>query len=268
MSTLNIHAAPGAIGADAVLASLPVSFTAASTERDAQVQVLDGAPGWLGHATTALDAGQTVLVQSPAPLEAEEQERARVLAEDPAGSRLLLDLPWAGNPALEAAGPAVRTAAEGAGLLEVHALLGPVARSGTALLDVALTVAALLGPLERARLLHADEGGATVLAGAAGRDVSIQLTPTLRPTHGCRMRVLGATSTAEVTLPDSGTARPAEVTLTDATGHTVLPTLWESSHRAAWRRVHRLDADDAVDDIERLLHAHTVLADVLAALPR
>ena len=41
-----------------------------------------------------------------------------------------------------------------------------------------------------------------------------------------------------LTLPDPGTARPAVLVNTTSTGATTTPTIWETSHRAAWRRLH------------------------------
>jgi hypothetical protein len=41
-----------------------------------------------------------------------------------------------------------------------------------------------------------------------------------------------------LTLPDPSNARPAVLVHTTSTGATTTPTIWETSHRAAWRRLH------------------------------
>jgi hypothetical protein len=244
--------------ADAVLASLPVSF-AAATDPAADVEVLRGGPGWAERASAHLGAGRSVLVTSPAPLRADDHRTAPELD----GSRLVLDLPWSGSPALPHAATHLRAVAEGADLLEVHATIAGDDELGTALLDIALTVRALLAPLDGARLLSTGPGGTALLATAGALDVSIQITRTAAVRSDAQLRVVGPVGTAEILLPDPRTARPAEVAVTTADARSTLPTPWESSHRAPGRRQGSLTPATPSRDLEHFLEAQLALSDVL-----
>jgi hypothetical protein len=188
--------------ADAVLASLPVSF-AAATDPAADVEVLRGGPGWAERASAHLGAGRSVLVTSPAPLRADDHRTAPELD----GSRLVLDLPWSGSPALPHAATHLRAVAEGADLLEVHATIAGDDELGTALLDIALTVRALLAPLDGARLLSTGPGGTALLATAGALDVSIQITRTAAVRSDAQLRVVGPVGTAEILRSPHRTSR-------------------------------------------------------------
>ena len=86
------------------------------------------------------------------------------------------------------------------------------------------------------------------------------------------VRVLTDDGGVEIAIPHPETARPAEVVITDEAGVRTLPTLWESSHRAAWRRAHLLlqagdpgtDLSDFADDQAVLGHALSELAEASA----
>ena len=54
------------------------------------------------------------------------------------------------------------------------------------------------------------------------------------------VRLLTNDGGVELSLPDPSTARPAEVMITDGEGLRLLPTVWESAHRAVWRRLQAL----------------------------
>ena len=77
-----------------------------------------------------------------------------------------------------------------------------------------------------------------VLAG--GVPVALQgiLTSALPAT--ATVSIMTSAGRADVVLPDPEAAWPAEVRDGDGRGATTLPTLYESSHRTSWSRVHSL----------------------------
>lgn len=243
-----------------VLASLPASFAPASGAPD--VQVIAGGAGWLPRAQELSSAGIDVIVVAPQPLPA----GTTALPVGPEGGRILLDLPWAGNAALPHARPLLGAVEHEGGLLEVHAVSDEATDPGAALLDIALTLRALGTPLEALRVLHADRAGAHLRARTADLDVSVALDRTVHGDCELRLRLIGRSSTVEITLPDPSTARPAVVVSTDAHGSTRSPTLWESSHRTTWRRLAGLGEAEPSVTPEDLVHAQGPLAGVLQAL--
>jgi len=58
----------------------------------------------------------------------------------------------------------------------------------------------------------------------------------------------------EVEIPSGETARPARLTTTGPQGAMLAPTLYESGHRATWRRLHQLISVDGqsadLDDLD------------------
>jgi len=71
------------------------------------------------------------------------------------------------------------------------------------------------------------------------------------------VRLLTPDGSVEVEIPNGDTARPGQLRITDAGGTRLAPTLYESGHRATWRRLHRLlatgqpsvDVDELAADI-------------------
>jgi hypothetical protein len=73
---------------------------------------------------------------------------------------------------------------------------------------------------------------------ASGAPVALQgiLTSALPATAS--VSILTSTGRADVVLPDPAAAWPAVVRAVTKEGATALPTLYESSHRTSWSRVH------------------------------
>jgi hypothetical protein len=245
-----------------VLASLPVSYAPSVPVDPADVVVIagDGA-GWPAAAVTAIDAGSTaVIVVDPQPAD------LRAVTE-PADGRVVIDWPWASNPALPSAASAFTAAVARGSLLEVTAIIDPARPLTASLLDLAGVVRRLVGPLTQARLLHDDQHGLTLSGTAATRPVALTLTRSTAVAGQARVRLLTDDGGIELTLPDPVTARPAEVTITDQAGLHIQPTSWESSHRATWRRARILTGSPtAATDLAELRHDQDTLAEALSQL--
>ncbi|MFF1386327.1 hypothetical protein ACFVWT_22495 [Arthrobacter sp. NPDC058288] len=238
---LSVYADPQAEAAgavSAVVASLPLSFRPAVSAAD--VTAVAGHAGWTDRASAAIRNGaKGVVVSAPAA----EDTAGLVAAADTAGSVVVLDLQWAGNPALDSTREnvhgAIATALEGAVLLDSVAIAAP----GTDPLHVLTDQLAVLVQcgieVRNVRMVQRNGNGYTVAGTTAdGVPVALQgiLTSALPATAS--LTILTSTGRADVVLPDPAAAWPAEVRTVTTEGATTLPTLYESSHRTSWSRVH------------------------------
>lgn len=246
----------------AVLASLPVSYAPSVPGDPADVVVIAGDGDWPATAVTAVDARSTaVIVVDP-------QWADLTAVTEPADGRVVIDWPWASNPALPSAAAGFTAAVARGSLLEITAIIDPARPLTASLLDLAGVVRRLVGPLTQARLLHHDQHGLTLSGTAATRPVALTLTRSTAVAAQARVRLLTDDGGIELTLPDSVTARPAEVTITDQAGLHIQPTSWESSHRATWRRAQILTGSPtAATDLAELRHDQDALAEALSKLP-
>jgi hypothetical protein len=112
------------------------------------------------------------------------------------------------------------------------------------------------------RMVQCNRNGYTVAAVLGdGIPVALQgiLTSVLPATAS--LTILTAAGRADLVLPDPAAAWPAEVRAVTAEGSTTLPTLYESSHRSTWSRVHaHLTAGTAPDDLAQLATVLSLLS--------
>lgn len=108
------------------------------------------------------------------------------------------------------------------------------------LVDLAALVRALVGPLHGISLLHQDHNGCFAMGGAGDLSVGMGVVRSTAVPPQASVRLLTNDGGVELSLPDPSTARPAEVMITDGEGLRLLPTVWESAHRAVWRRLQAL----------------------------
>lgn len=247
---LSVYADPQAETAgavSAVVASLPLSFAPAAPAADAapaasgpDVIAVSGHAGWTERAAAAVREGaKGVVVSSPVA----EDPAALTGVADAAGAVVVLDRQWAGNLALAGSSEDVHgviaSALEDAVLLDSVAIAAP----GTEPLHLLTEQFAILVQcgieVQNVRMVQRNSNGYTV-AGvlAGGTPVALQgiLTSALPATAS--VSILTSTGRADVVLPDAAAAWPAEVRAVTAEGATTLPTLYESSHRTSWSRVH------------------------------
>lgn len=215
-----IAATTGPAAGRAVLASLPRSFVLAEAA-DAEVVVVDGRlPGWPGE----VSADRQVVVVDPCPVEGFTQ-----------GAPFLLDTPWGSNPACALAADALRVAAWKR--LECRSVVGSGTNLRHELLRLACLVRAVGVAVTLLRLLFSSADGLAALGRSGDRTVDFSVTVTEALPAAAHLRALTADGGIELAIPGGGTAAPAELVVTDASGAHLAPTLWENGHRATWRQV-------------------------------
>ncbi|MEC3853998.1 hypothetical protein [Paenarthrobacter ureafaciens] len=259
-----VRATPEAQEAGAValaVASLPESFGPAASDNQADVQVISGQPGWTARAAEAIASGaRGVVVVNPA---AENTESLQANAQQ-SGAAVVLDQCWASNPALPGAEDTVRSMAGRAALLDTVATAPTGTDPGELFADHFATVVRLTGPLASLRLLTRGPRGYTATAVLTnGAPVALQgVVSNARPA-ALDFRLLTDDGGVSVTLPEPVAAWPATVKVTGPQGELLLPTIYESAHRATWRRLkEHLDAGTSPSD----LHRFAVLSDSISAL--
>lgn len=261
MSRLYTVAATGAAeesgGISLAVASLPASFGPAASGADpaaADVAAIAGERGWVSEAKRAIAAGaRGVLVTHPVP----EETRQLAAAAEAAGTAVVLDLRWASNPALISgngrpdARDAVRSALGGAVMLDSLATVAPGTDPARILGDHLAALLAVAGPLNSVRTVYRDRTGYTVSGHVAnGAPFTVQGVVTAARPGGVNIHLYTVDGGVSVKVPDPGAAWPAEVRATGAHGEVLLPTLYESAHRAAWRRLRdHLTAGTRPDDL-------------------
>jgi hypothetical protein len=215
---------------DAVLASLPVSLVPAPanpTDPAADLVAIDGEADWTDQVARAGSSGaRGAVVVSPGP--------GSVHSPIP----VVLDREFAGRPGVDTVRPTVQDAGPAA-LLEIRSTIAPDTAPVDVVLEQLALVRTVLGnALTTARVVRNSSHGHVVRGRSAdGREVLLTAERTTATDPVVTVRVVGAGSSVSVTIPRSRTARPVEAVVTDASGARLLPTHWESSHRAAWRRL-------------------------------
>jgi hypothetical protein len=234
---------------DAVLASLPLSYAPAADAGAGGVTVVDGSGRWPAATVQALQAGAVgVIVVQPGPAGLDE---LRAFAANP--GVVVIDSTWASNPVVAAAGQALDAAIGQHSRVECRI----VVRAGTdldrALLDQLSLLRALVGPVVDLEILHRSEHGYVGEARANGAAVDLSVVCTSASPESATVRLLTSDGSIEVDIPSGETARPAHLTITNPSGAQITPTLYESGHRATWRRLHRLiTSGEPADDLDGL----------------
>lgn len=248
---------------DAVLASLPLSYAHADEPAAGGVAVIGGSGGWPEAAAQALQAGTAgVILIHPQPAELSPLRAA--VAEH---GVVVVDSVWAANPAVPSAASAFRSAATPGQRLECRVSLrtGSALRNG--LLHQLSLVRALLGqPVQDLRILH--DADHVYLAEARSGDTPVDLSVicTNAVPEQARLRLLTIDGSVDLKIPGGETAQPALLTVTSPQGASLAPTLYESGHRATWRRLHQLitsgDQPTDLDDLEQDMSTASALHDL------
>jgi hypothetical protein len=235
--------------AEEVLASLPQSFRRSSVSAGAVV-VVEGGPGWVVAATAALRGGATgLIVICPVPADLEPLRSA--LMSHPA--TVVVDSPWSSNPAVPAAADAIRSAVAGAVHAECRLIQPAGADLDRALLHQLSLVRALIGPATSLSVLSKSANHLQGSARSGDLLVDLSITCTDASTASATTRVLLPDGSVEVLIPAPTTARPATVTVVSADGMAILPSLFESGHRATWRRLRdHVSEGDVPGDVDAL----------------
>ncbi|MBT2565000.1 hypothetical protein J7I84_00555 [Arthrobacter sp. ISL-85] len=271
MSAYTVTATPQAEEAGAValaVASLPATFGPAAEGREADVAVIAGEAGWTTEAARAVETGSRgILVVDPVP----ETTTQLAAAAEAAQAVVVLDLHWASNPALvgESGDPdardAVRSALGTSSLMDSVATASPGTDPQRLLARHLAAVLAVSGQLHGVSVLRSGATGYTATGRLAnGAPFTAQGVLTTARPAGVDIRLYTADGGVAVQVPDPDAAWPAEVRVTGAHGELLLPTLYESAHRCAWRRLKdHLGAGTQPDDLAgfaRLTDLYATLA--------
>lgn len=262
MNTLLLNAPVPAVAAE-VVASLPMSY-AVGTDR-ADVVVVAGSDGWPARADAAIRRGaRGVIIVDPAAEPAASVHEVRASAAS-AGTVVLLSESWAGNPAVE--GVRERWGGSFAAARTIESfVVEPV--SGLRNADLLLRQVRVLRRLGAAGARVRGGGGtsrAYSLAGDTVDGVRLALAGVRSAGSAPKMEVVitGATQTVSLSLTSAETAKPASAVLTTPTGGDVLPTIYETGHRATFRRMHRLIASgEPVDELGDFVTDAALAADL------
>ena len=232
---------------DRVLASLPLSYRP-STTTASSVAVVGGADGWPEAVASAIrDGAAGVLLIAPEPADLSP------LHDLESRCPVVIDSAWASNPVITAAAAAVRSATSGS-RLECRVFVGSERPPAAVLLDQLSLVRAVVSPATELRLLHRSDHGYVAEAETATLPVHLTAVRTNALPEQALLRLLTADGGIEVEIPGGDTARPGLLRVTGPAGTTLAPTLYETGHRASWRRLHRLLADHEsshdIDDLE------------------
>jgi hypothetical protein len=242
-------------GVALAIASLPATFGHAADKAGvADVAAIAGEAGWTGEALHAIESGhRAILVANPCP-----EDTARLAAAaDAAGTAVVLDHRWASNPALVStgAGPdareAFRSALGTAAMLDSVAAAAPGSDPGRFLGEHLAALLMVTGPLDGLSLVRSGASGYLISARLPnGAPLTAQGVLTAALPAGVDIRLYTSDGGASVRVPDPGAAWPAEVRATGPHGDLRLPTLYESAHRSAWRRLkEHLTAGTRPDDL-------------------
>ncbi len=264
MTTLRVAASATATGSGAVapvVASLPVSlrWVGAGNQVTPDLVALDGGRGWPQRLLDAvLDGARGLLLVQPVAVAPDEVPRVSV--------PVVVDHRFAANPAVAPASSHFEEWPADA-LVEVSSLLPDPAATEQLLLDQLATLRRLgLPPESLERLTWSPSG--YHLRGSTSWGTPLLLSAhvtTGSPPH-LRVRGLAPELAVELTVPDPGTARPAVLVRTTSDGATTGPTVWETSHRASWRRLHAAVVDGSpTDDLPDLRADLTLASGVLPA---
>jgi hypothetical protein len=239
-----------------VIASLPASFgpAAFNAAATADVIVIAGESGWTMEAASAIETGaRGVMVVNPVP----EESRQLAAVADAAGAAVVLDLRWASSPALLSgkgepdARDAVRSALGTAVMLDSVSTAPPGTDPQRLLGEHLAALLAVTGPLDGAAVLRSDSTGYTVSGRlGSGAPFTVQGVLTAARPAGVDIRLYTQDGGVSARVPDPDAAWPAEVRAIGPQGEVLLPTLYESAHRAVWRRLKdHLNAGTRPDDL-------------------
>jgi len=223
----------------AVLASLPRWLRASPSSTDIRT-VAGHVPDWPERLRLAIaSAPRAIMLTEPAPVAARLVAELATLAES-ARVPVVIDTPWAVNPATVIAADRVRAAVTDAALVDVFAARD-VAPATSLLAQLGLLRVAA-GEVSALRVSRLDARGHAATARIA--DVPVRLSG-VRTTAGTDVRLVlrGRAEEWQLRFGDPAVARPALVTRIDESGETLLPTRYETAERAAWRAVHAAALD-------------------------
>lgn len=234
----DVHADDGAAQTGAiapVIASLPMSFAPGQADT-ATLQGVTGTDGWVHRAAETITKGAAgVAVIAPEPGDTQPLEHLAASNSVP----VVLGFLWASNPAVAQAAEAYKQAAPDSALVEVIAYIRDSIPIEQVRAELLVLAGRLLGPLDDVRTLRINKNGFAVAATLTGSRAPLTIAAVVSNAlnNDVRVRMLTKNGCVDLLIPAPDTARPATLKRTDPQGALISPTIYESSHRATWKRL-------------------------------
>ena len=244
LSVTSSTAADAAGAVAQVVASLPVSLRHADGPGD--LVAVAGGPGWPQEAEEALGAGaRGIMVIDPVAADvAALRERARAQ-----GAPVGVDATWTYTPAVRAGADAFARLDGPDSLVEARVDVPVGSDLERVLLAQLALVRAAVGPVADLAFARRDAHGYDALADlASGARGSLTAVLSGALPSAATVRVVRPRSAAALRVPAPLAATPGAVVVSGEEGATLLPTQWETAHRAAWRRLHHLVETGGMSD--------------------
>lgn len=216
-----------------VIASLPVSLARGSEAGG--LDGIDGGAGWPAAAERAIDAGaRGLLIVRPVPADAAslvESAAAR-------GVPVVIDAMWTHDPAVELSAASFAEVADDRCLLEARVSSAVGSEWHRVLLDQLSVIRAAVSPVRSLDVIRRDRTGysATAVLATGGR-VNLTAIGTDSVAASATLRIVNQQRVVQLTVLDPATAAPGRVVVTSPAGANELESVWETAHRAAWRRL-------------------------------
>ncbi|MGW3418215.1 hypothetical protein [Streptomyces phaeochromogenes] len=149
---------------------------------------------------------------------------------------VVIDTPWAVDPATTAEAARIKATAHNSATIEVFTATG-TAPASSLLAQLAL-LRTTIGEITGVRLSRLDTHAHAATARAGSVPVLLSGVRSALGTTETRLVLRGAGEQWRLRYGDPRIARPATVLYIDEHGERLLPTVYESAHRAAWRHTH------------------------------
>lgn len=244
-----------------IRSALPLSLSTADGMDGALVAVDGGDRGWGGHVARVVgDGALGVLVEAPRRL---DQNEAEALTDAAARVPVLLRRRYLSNPVFHSPRDAWPRAEDALSLVTDQFIASP-ADVDQALFDHLSVVREVVGEVESVDAAEIRSSGYSVTGTLEGGTPLVigGIVSATEPAR-VRMRLLRPPRRLVAEIFTDETSRPAMVTITDGDGDRLLPTSYESSHRAAWRRLAAAARDSVLlPDVRSYLADLTLLARV------
>lgn len=247
------------------LATLPNLLRLAPGQAD--IVAIFGGAGWTQRALSGIRSGtRGVMVVNPRV----EDARELTAEADAASVPVVLDSSWVHNPAVAVMAERLRRIANTGALVESTVTLGVDMTDEAAVLAQLALVRATVGAMHRVDFRKSDEHGYRAFGQVeSGADIVIAGIRTNAYAPSARLRVVGDVEKVDLTLPAPSTAMPALAISADTESQLVHPTLFESAHRSAWRRLFSATtAGHPVADLASFIEDSVIATKVLSQRPR
>jgi hypothetical protein len=221
-----------------VIASLPVSLHPASGGTADLVAVDGGTPAWPKEAEHRIDAGaRGIMVINPVAADVTALQEKSAAAAVP----VVIDATWTYNPAVASAKAHFAAHTDANSLLEARVNLPAGTDLEHALLAQLALVRETTDQVISLTFARRDRHGydALALLATGGRAALTAIFTDSMPVSAT-LRIIKPRTAVELTLPGPATAAPGQAVVSGPEGATLLTTLYETAHRAAWRHLHRL----------------------------